>query len=126
MDWKLPELHSQGWAWGVGLAAGVLEGLFSFSGPPLIMYGQCRRWTSDEFKGNLQVLFLLNHLVTVVSRAITGAFTPAVLSHYLTSVPAIALGVGAGLLISGLIRPNVFRKLGLATLLLVGVRQFLP
>ncbi len=126
MDWRLPELRSQRWAWGVGLVAGVLEGLFSFSGPPLIMYGQCRRWASDEFKGNLQVLFLLNHLITIASRAITGAFTPAILSNYLISLPAIGLGVGAGLIISGLIRPNVFRKLGLATLLLVGVRQFLP
>ena len=43
LDWRLPALHNPRWAWGVGLVAGVLEGLFSFSGPPLIIYGQCRR-----------------------------------------------------------------------------------
>jgi hypothetical protein len=125
MDWKLPELRSQRWAWGVGLVAGVLEGLFSFSGPPLVIYAQCRRWASDEFKGNLQVLFLLNHLIVITSRALTGAFTPLVLRYYLISLPVIGLGVGIGLIVGRLIRPSVFRKLGLVTLLLVGVRQFL-
>jgi uncharacterized protein len=123
-DCRLPELHGRGWGWGVGLVAGVLEGLFSFSGPPIIIYGQCRRWEANAFKGNLQALFLLNHLIVIASRAVTGAYTLAVWHNYLTSLPALALGIAAGLIVGRLIRPGAFRKLGLVTLLLVGARQF--
>jgi uncharacterized protein len=123
-NFRLPELRDPRWGWGVGLVAGALEGLFSFSGPPIIIYGQCRKWEANAFKGNLQALFLLNHLIVIVSRAATGAFTPSVLRNYLASLPGLALGVGAGLIVAGLIRPGAFRKLGLITLLLVGARQF--
>jgi len=71
------------------------------------------------------VLFLLNHLIVIASRAATGAFTPAVLRYYLASLPAIALGVGIGLLVGSLFRPSTFRWAGFVALLLVGARQFL-
>jgi uncharacterized membrane protein YfcA len=124
LNWRLPELTGRRWAWGFGFVAGVLEGLFSFAGPPVIIYGQCRRWGPSEFKGNLQALFLLDHLIVISSRAIAGAYTPAVLRHYLISLPALALGVGVGLIVARVIQPGVFRTLALATLLVVGVRLF--
>jgi uncharacterized protein len=65
LNWRLPELTDRRWAWGFGFVAGVLEGLFSFAGPPVIIYGQCRRWGPSEFKGNLQALFLLDHLIVI-------------------------------------------------------------
>jgi len=124
LNWRLPELTDRRWAWGFGFVACVLEGLFSFAGPPVIIYGQCRRWGPSEFKGNLQALFLLDHLIVITSRVVAGAFTATVLRNYLASLPAIALGVGAGLIVAGVIRPGAFRKLALTTLLVVGARLF--
>ncbi len=124
LDFRLPELLDRRWAWGFGVTAGVLEGLFSFAGPPVIIYGQCRRWTPNEFKGNLQALFLLDHLVVITSRVVAGAYTMTVLRTYLISLPAIALGIAVGLIVAGFIRPGAFRKLALITLLVVGARLF--
>ena len=111
LSWRLPELTGRRWACGFGFVAGVLEGLFNFAGPPVIIYGQCRRWGPSEFKGNLQALFLLDHLIVITSRAIAGAYTATVLRNYLTSLPSLALGVG--LIVARVIQPGVFRTLAL-------------
>ena len=54
----LPKLEHPIWAYLSGLIAGILGGAYNTSGPPVIIYGSCRRWGSIEFKSNLQGFFV--------------------------------------------------------------------
>ena len=51
---KLPHLEGSLWAYSAGLLGGLLGGAYNTSGPPVIVYADCRRWQPDVFKSNLQ------------------------------------------------------------------------
>lgn len=121
MAWRLPRLHDRRWAYAAGLTAGLLGGAYNVSGPPVIVYGQCRRWSPGEFKANLQAFFLVGDALVIGGHALVGNLTPEVWGRYVLSLPAIALGVLVGLALERRIRPDVFRRLTLVLLVVLGV-----
>lgn len=118
----LPELRQPAWAYGFGFLGGVLSGAYNTSGPPVIIYGTCRRWEPTTFKGNLQAYFLLNSLFTLSAHLISGNFTAVVWQHYLWAVPGVALGLVVGKWVDGRLNPTQFRKGVLVLLVLLGIR----
>lgn len=58
LGFRMPRPEGRPWAWGVGFLAGMLGGAYNTFGPPLIIYGQAREWPPDEFRANLQTLFM--------------------------------------------------------------------
>ena len=76
-----------------------------------------------EFKGNLQGLFLSNTLLTNLLHLVSGNTTALVLRNYLPSVPAIAVGLVAGLKLYGHVNPALFRKLALGLLMVLGLQM---
>lgn len=119
---RLPALRQPAWAYGFGFVGGVLSGAYNTSGPPVIIYGTCRRWEPTTFKGNLQAYFLLNSLFTLSAHLISGNFTAVVWQHYLWAVPGVALGLVAGKWVDGRLNPAQFRKAVLGLLVLLGIR----
>jgi len=117
----LPALAHPAWAWLFGFAAGIIGGLYNISGPPVIIYGSCRRWYPAEFKGNLQGFFLPAGLMVLIGHAIQGNMTTAVWHYVLISIPAVVIGLAAGLVLDGRIPAPTFRKLVLVLLLLIGL-----
>lgn len=117
---KLPELHSSGWAYGFGFLAGILGGAYNTSGPPVIVYGNCRGWAPDEFKANLQGFFFVSSLVVTAGHFLGGNVTAEVWRYTLWCLPMIALGVVAGVWLSKRISVQVFRKLVLGMLVILG------
>jgi len=122
LNLRMPQLLDPRWGMAFGLVAGILAGLFNFAGPVVVIYGQCLRWDLDEFKGNLQALFLVNQSVVIINRAIVGAYTPVVWHDYLISLPVIALGLVLGFWLVPFVNPNIFRKLVLVLLLILGAQ----
>ena len=118
----LPQLAHSGWAWGFGFVAGVLSGAYSTSGPPVVIYGNCRRWSPAEFKGNLQGFFLLLSVMAILTHGVSGNFTAVVWHSFAWSIPGIVLGLLAGWGIDGRIDPHTFRKLVLLLLIVLGLR----
>lgn len=118
---KLPALDGNSWPFGFGFISGVLGGAYNISGPLVIVYGDCRRWQPQEFKGNLQGFFLLGSVVAVVSHALAGNITREVLNLYLLSLPAIGLGLVLGLSLDKFINPVIFRKIVLIGLVIAGL-----
>ncbi len=118
----LPELRQPAWAYGFGFLGGVLSGAYNTSGPPVIIYGTCRRWEPTTFKGNLQAYFLLNSLFTLSAHLISGNFTAVVWQNYLWAVPGVALGLVVGKWVDGRLNPTQFRKGVLVLLVLLGIR----
>ena len=122
LELKLPELNHPAWAYGLGFLAGALGGAYNTSGPPVIIYGNCRRWAPKEFKSNLQSFFLVNSLLVIAGHAWNQNFTTAVLNDYLVVLPVIGLGILAGVSLDKVINPAMFRKLVLWLLIFMGLR----
>lgn len=125
LNLKLPRLEHPAWAYLTGFLSGLLSGAYSVGGPPVIIYGNCRCWEPDEFKSNLQGFFLLNDGLAIVNHAIAGNLTHLVWTGYLWALPVVALGllVGAGL--DRFLNPQLFRKLVLVLLVIMGLRFIL-
>ena len=119
---RLPELAHPTWAFLSGLVAGMLGGAYNTSGPPVIIYGNCHRWSTAEFKSNLQGFFLISSLVISLGHALNHNLTPAVWQHYLWSIPAMALGIFTGTSLDKYMKPESFRRVVLVLLLIMGVR----
>ena len=119
---RLPELRPRIWAPVLGLLAGALGGAYNTSGPPLVIYGHSRRWSPDEFKGNLQGLFLVIDVVVVLSHLAAGNLTAKVLGSYVWAAPGLLVGIVLGLILERRLDPALFRRLVLIVLFVMGVR----
>lgn len=125
LNFRMPRLENPTWAYLAGFLAGLLSGAYSVGGPPAIIYGACRGWKPVEFKSNLQGLFLVNDALAITTHAIAGNLTPQVWTGYLMALPVIALGILAGASLDRWLNPQLFRKLVLCLLALMGLRMLL-
>jgi uncharacterized protein len=119
---QLPKLEHPAWAYGSGLIAGMLGGTYNTSGPPVIIYGNCQRWGTAEFKGNLQGFFVPSSLVIALAHAWNHNLTSEVWQLYLWSFPAMFLGTLAGTSLDRFIHPVTFRRIVLVLLVILGIR----
>jgi hypothetical protein len=122
---RLPRLDGAAWPYLVGFASGVLGGAYNTSGPPVVIYGNCRRWTPSEFLGNLQSFFLAVDLVVVATHAASGNLSPDVWRAYALALIPLAVGLVAGSLLAGRVNQAVYGKLVLVMLIVLGLRLIL-
>jgi uncharacterized protein len=127
----LPRLRGQIWGVPVGLLSGILGGAYATNGPPLIVYGACKRWEPQEFKANLQALFLVNNLVIMLCCLFKGSVNLTTIKYFLAALPGIATGIILALLLDNKIGKNLFRKLvlwmliGMGSLLIINSARML-
>lgn len=119
---RLPRLEGPLWAYLFGFTAGMLGGAYNTSGPPVIVYGNCRGWEPAEFKGNLQGFFLVSSLVVAGSHYLGGNFSAQVWRYFLLALPALGLGLAAGLSLDRRIPAETFRRIVLLLLVVLGLR----
>ncbi|HSG65180.1 MAG TPA: sulfite exporter TauE/SafE family protein, partial [Gammaproteobacteria bacterium] len=104
----------------VGFVSGVLGGLSTMFGPPLIMFLIALRLPKDEFVGTIAVLYLFGIVpLTLALGALEVMGARELLLSALASVP-LFLGVLAGQLLRSRLDQETFRKGLLVTLLLTG------
>jgi uncharacterized membrane protein YfcA len=121
LNLRLPTLERGVWPYGFGFVSGVVGGAYNVAGPLIIIYGNCRNWQPKEFKGNLQGYFLVGSVVAVISHALASNITQDVVSNFLLSLPAVGIGLLAGLSLDKYLNPVVFRKIVLVGLIFAGV-----
>ena len=119
---KLPQLENSVWAYTAGLFGGMLGGAYNTSGPPVIVYADCRRWPPDVFKSNLQGYFVVSSIVVLISHALSGNFTPPVWKAFWWSLPFVGVGLLTGLSLARWLNPVLFRRVVLVLLVLMGIR----
>ncbi len=117
-----PRLNHPAWGIGAGLIGGILGGAYNTSGPPVIVYGDCRRWPQEEFKGNLQGFFVISSMMIALAHLFSGSITPEVWRYYLPSLPVTAAAILIGTALDRYIREPVFRKIVLVVLIVMGLR----
>jgi hypothetical protein len=122
---KLPQVKEGRLTFGVGFVAGLLGGAYNTSGPPVIVYAHSRSWSPQEFKANLQAFFLLIDTMTITSHAVGGNITPFVWQNFLFILPAIFIGLVAGLALDRLLNPARFRNIVLVMLIVLGLRMMI-
>ena len=125
IGFRLPELHHPSWAWLMGILSGMLGGAYNTSGPPVIIYGNCRRWSPQEFKSNLSGFFIVNSLIVVSTHWWSGNYTRGVMTAFWWALPALFLGFLAGQSLDRWLSPERFRKIVLVLLVGLGIRLML-
>jgi uncharacterized membrane protein YfcA len=121
----LPPLRHPAWAWGIGFASGVLTGAYNTGGPPVVVYAAAQRWPADRFRANLQFYFLLSSLLVVALHAVGGHLTPDVWQYALVALPALLVGQFIGARLCRRLDPDLFRKMVLIFLAVLGARLLL-
>lgn len=104
-----------------GFAAGVLGGAYGMNGPPLIIYGSLRRWSSEFFRATLQGYFLPASLIGMAGYWLTGLCVPAVTNYFLLSLPVVAAAILLGRVIHHRLKDRQFLLYVHVGLIVVGV-----
>ncbi len=125
LEIRLPTLRAPIWAYFFGLLAGMLGGAYNTSGPPVVIYANCRRWQPLEFKSNMQGFFIFSSLLVAGAHFINNNLTVAVWRYFALSLPALLLGILAGTRLDGVIDARTFQRIVLLLLALMGFRLIL-
>lgn len=95
-NWRLLKLASARWAAPFGFIAGVLGGAYNTNGPPVVIYGEMRRWSPTEFRATLQSYFLPTGLGILGSHALAGLWSKHIFQLYGVSLPGILVAIAIG------------------------------
>lgn len=119
---RLPALEHPAWPWMFGFVGGLLGGAYNTSGPPAVIYGNCRKWAPQEFKSNLSGYFLVGSVMVVATHWVSGNFTTDVWLNFRDTLPALVLGFFLGQGMDRWLNPEIFRRIVLVMLVGLGVR----
>jgi len=103
-------LHDDRYAWLFGFLAGVCGGSYGVNGPPLAIYGSLRGWEPEKFRATLQGYFLPASFVGMCGYYFAGLWTREVNVLFVYSLPAVALGILFGRLVSRHLHPQRFTR----------------
>lgn len=118
---QLPRLQRSLWALPFGFCAGVLGGAYNTSGPPIVVYGEMKRWPPMEFRANLQSYFFPTALGVAISHGLAGLWTPAIFTLYGLSLPGTLIAIAIGSVINQKLTVERFQRLLSLILLLLGI-----
>jgi len=125
LGFQLPKLKNKSWQWVLSPFAGMMSGAYNTSGPVYVIYGDSQRWSPFEFKGNLQILFFLNSVLTTTNHILIGNITDDVLALLIYAIPGIIIGAILGFAFDKHINPVLFRKAIMIMLFIMGIRLIL-
>jgi len=118
---RLPNLEGRGWPFGMGLLSGLLTGAYNTGGPPLVIYATSQRWQPQEFKANMQSMFIVSSFTLIIGNLVGGHYTPLVLRYVAFGLPFALLGMFVGFKPERYVHPAVFRKGVLVLLVVLGL-----
>ncbi len=79
-----------------GFLSGLLGGAYGLNGPPLVVYGNLKQWSTKHFRATLQAYFLPVSFVGLIGYYVKGLVTTEVNYYFgwslLAVIPAVFLG----------------------------------
>lgn len=103
-----------------GFLSGVLGGAYSLNGPPLVIYGNIRRWHPEKFRATLQAYFLPASLLGLTGYVIKDLVDHEVRTYFAWSLLGIVPAIFLGRYLNRKINPKLFVKYTYIGLFLVG------
>lgn len=108
------------WLFACGFVSGVLGGAYGLNGPPLVIYGNLRRWDAQRFRATLQAYFLPASLLGAAGFAVNGLVTETVLRDFVVCLPAVVPAVLLGRHLNRRLQGAAFFRYVYAGLIVVG------
>lgn len=109
------------WAGAAAAAGGVLGGALQTSGPPLVVYVTLQPWTKDVQRSTLQIAFAASTLGAWLGYALADLFTERAITWAIGLSPALILGTAAGAWLGDRVDEQLFRRLVLGGLAVMGI-----
>lgn len=109
----------------VGIVSGLLGGVSSFLGPLMAMYLVALRVTKDQFVGAIALFYLIAAIPFYLGLGVSGHFGWTELFASAAAAFLIWLGVLAGQRLRARASAELFRKLVLGVLMIVGANMIL-
>ncbi|WPU97763.1 sulfite exporter TauE/SafE family protein [Mucilaginibacter sp. cycad4] len=108
------------WLFICGFLSGVLGGAYGLNGPPLVIYGNMRKWSPKDFRATLQGYFLPASLIGVTGYIFKGLITAEVLKYFMVSLPAVFPAIFLGRYLNHKLNNASFFRYVYGGLLLIG------
>jgi uncharacterized protein len=110
----------------IGLANGVVGGATGLAGIVATVWCSARGWSPPEQRAVFQPVGVSVFLMTALWMGGTGMVSGQTMGLFLVGLPALALGMWAGLRLFGRLDEAGFRRVVLALLLISGLSLLLP
>jgi len=104
-----------------GSLSGFLNGSLSLSGPPVVLFLSMQGVNKGTFRANTTLYFMILNIITIAVFLSTELLNRVVFEKILYLLPALAIGVLAGMQVFKKLKDEAFRKIVLILLLLSGV-----
>lgn len=118
---RVPPLTDKRWAFPFGFVSGILSGAYNTGGPPYVIYSASKGWAPQEFKANLQSVFVVSSIAVITGHTLSGNMNSEVLRLFALALPAVITGLLLGFVCERFVSPAAFRKGILVLLLLIGL-----
>lgn len=109
------------WLFVCGFLSGVLGGAYGLNGPPLVVYGNMRRWSARHFRATLQAYFLPASFIGILGYAIKGLLGWVVIKYFLLCLPAMVPAIFLGRYFNHKLHGDSFFKYMYMGLIVIGV-----
>lgn len=108
------------WLFICGFLSGVFGGAYGINGPPLVVYGNMRRWDAQYFRATLQAYFLPAGLLSIIGYYYEGLIVWTVIKYFLISLPVVIPAIFLGRYLNRRIQGNSFYRYIYYGLILIG------
>lgn len=109
------------WLFVCGFLSGIFGGAYGLNGPPLVIYGNMRNWTSQHFRATLQAYFLPASILGMLGYWYQGLWNNEVTHYFLVSIPAIIPALFLGRYLNRRLKGEAFFKYIYAGLIIIGL-----
>lgn len=109
------------WMFICGFLSGVFGGAYGVNGPPLIIYGNLRKWDAQYFRATLQAYFFPAGLLSLIGYMSKGLIGQHTILYFVYSIPAIIPAIYAGRYLNKQLKGQKFYKYVYLGLILIGL-----
>ncbi len=114
VPWKLPSWS----AYLFGLLSGILGGAYNTTGPPAAMYIANREWSKLDVVSSMNFFIFTTSIMVLLFHLVSGNITTDIFMTFLLLIPAMILGMIAGIYGNRKLSDERYRK-GLFILLII-------
>ncbi len=104
----------------IGVASGILCGLFGIGALLAAYIGRVAQ-NSDEFKANINIVFVIENTIRIAFYSVIGIITFSTLKQSLLIIPFMLIGLFAGMKSSQLLNEKIVKRLVIVLLIISGI-----